>query len=131
MRTLLLSSETPRHFDVQSAEGLDEVLAIASASTSDLGTPAVELKARGGASLVIAQTGVGMVLSWADSLGGTFHSVGQANGRESGTMVFDYCGEYTEVPARHVVPYELGRAAARAFVRGEDPTIVGVIFEPD
>ena len=129
-RYLPPTSESPTVLEVGSTEALEEVLRDARSQRSDRGLPAVELARAEGSTLVVAQTASGAVLLWFDSMGESFHSVGSRGSAEQ-TVVFDYFGSYTEVPAEFVIPLEVGRAAALAFLAGEHPATVGLSLEPD
>jgi hypothetical protein len=124
------TSDSPIELDVRSAEALDEVLAAAAHDGSERGAPALELTSGEGPTLVIAQVLQGAVLLWTDALGDSFHSVGSDSSVEN-TVVFDYFGSYTEVPAEFVVPLDLGLAAVRAFLAGDHPAAAGLALEPD
>lgn len=129
-RYLAPTSESPTELEVGSVEVLDGVFAAAGSHKSDRGVPAVELTSGEGSTLVFAQAPRGVVLLWIDSLGESFHSVGSVNSAEN-TVVFDYFGSYTEVPAEFIVPFERGRAAALAFLAGNHPASTGLALEPD
>ena len=120
VRYLPTDSDAPVETDVGSTEALNEVLAAVWSHGSDRGVPAIEMVSEEGSTLVVGQTLLGAVLLWIDSCGNSFHSVGPAGSGE-GTVVFDYFGSYTEVPTECVVPLDLGRAAAFAFLVGEHP----------
>lgn len=122
-------SDKPLEFNVSSGEELDHVLDQAADRASDRGIPVVELTGDSGSTLVICQTPDGTVLMLVDPLGESMHSVGEELGED--TVIFDYFGSYTEVPSAFAVPTGLARAAARAFLRADDPTSVGVSLEPD
>lgn len=129
-RYLPPNSESPIELEVGSSEAVDEILNAAASHKSDRGVPAIELTRAEGSTLVVAQTPLGAVLLWSDSLGESFHSLGSGSALEH-TVVFDYFGSYTEVPAEFLVPLERGRAAAHAFFAGENPATIGVVLEPD
>lgn len=129
-RYLPPTSDTPIELEVGSADALDEVLRGAASYESDRGLPAVELVRSDGSTLVVGQTRQGMVLLMINSLGEPSHSVGSGDPVDN-TVVLDYLGSYTEVPAEFVVPVDLGRAAALAFLNGEDPATAGLTLEPD
>lgn len=129
-RYLPPTSDTPIELEVGSGDALDQVLSGAASHESDRGVPAVELVRSDGSTLVVGQTRLGIVLLMIDSLGESMHSVGSGDAADD-TVVFDYFGSYTEVPAEFVVPVDLGRAAALAFLNGEDPATAGLTLEPD
>lgn len=129
-RYLPSMSNIPIEQEVGSGDVLDEVLRGAASSESSRGVPAVELVCGDGSTLVVGQTRLGMVLFMIDSLGETMHSVGSGD-LVGDTVVFDYFGSYTEVPAEFVVPVDLGRGAALAFLHGGDPAASGLTLEPD
>lgn len=129
-RYLPPTSESPTEVELGSIEALDEILDTAACQRSDRGVSAVELTREEGSTLVVAQAGSGAVLLWIDSLGRSFHSVGSGSSVKD-TVVFDYFGSYTEVPAEFVVPLEFGRASAHAFLVGEHPATTGLALEPD
>ncbi|SEE94509.1 hypothetical protein SAMN04488561_3556 [Jiangella alba] len=66
---------------------------------------------------------------WIDALGESMHSVGSTD--TQGTVVFDYYGSYTEVPAEFVVPPELGKAAALEVAAKGQPFVPGLTMAPD
>jgi hypothetical protein len=129
-RYLSPTADCPIELEVGSVDALDDALAAAASTPSDRGVPAVELAGAEGSTLVFAQTLMGAVLLWIDSLGRSFHSLGSANSAQK-AAVFDYFGSYTEVPPEFVVPFELGRAAALAYLAGEHPSKAGLALEPD
>lgn len=129
-RYLPPNSNVPIELEVGSTAAVDDLLAAAGSLESDRGRPAVEFAGADGSTLVIAQTRAGAVLLWVDSLGDSFHSVGSED-PDVDLVVFDYFGAHTEVPAELVVPLDLGRAAAHAFLAGDHPTTAGLAMEPD
>ena len=98
----------------------------ASAAT---GQPTVEFDRGDGSALTIVVTTTWCFIWWADSLGATFHSVGDRNAE--GLVVFDYFGHYTEIPASYTVTLEQGSAAAVAYHEAGSPITSDLTMEAD
>ncbi|WP_074946411.1 Imm1 family immunity protein [Jiangella alba] len=128
-RYLPPNTDTPRESSISSEQDLDRLLAEAADLRTERGIPTLELIAPNGATLVIAQAGNGVVIMWIDALGESMHSVGSTD--TQGTVVFDYYGSYTEVPAEFVVPPELGKAAALEVAAKGQPFVPGLTMAPD
>lgn len=123
------ATETVREQQVEAAVDVDSVIKQLARTTSDRGSPALELSRGDGSALVVAPTPIGSVLLWTDSLGTSFHSVGESTG--DGTVIFDYFGSYTEVPEIFVIPTSTATAAATAYVQSGSPTSASLSMEPD
>lgn len=89
---------------------------------------ALELVRQDGSSLVIATDGPRCVLSWANTLGESFHSVGGAPGP---ILVFDYFGSRSEVSAEFTIATCQALECARRFILNGTPDSNSVLFEPD
>jgi hypothetical protein len=89
----------------------------------------IELLADDGSILVLLVSGLDVALVYNDSLGGSFHSVGDRDADDVTT--FDYLGSYSEIPTSYVISKEHGLAALRAFVRSGVPFNDILILEPD
>lgn len=96
--------------------------------SSGRGHPALELVREDGSSLVIATDGSRCVLSWVNPLEESFHSVGGAAGP---TLVFDYFGSWSEVPAEFTIATCETLECARRFILNGALDSGSVLFEPD
>lgn len=109
----------------------DDLLALLDAVEvlrGERGHPALELLSEHG-SLVVAPTDAGYVVMWTDSLGHSFHSVGDADAED--LVAFDYLGSYTEVPSSVAVAPQVARDASVAFQRSGAPEHHELLLEPD
>jgi hypothetical protein len=86
--------------------------------SSGRGHPALELLRQDGSSLVIATDGPRCVLSWAKTLGGSFHSVGGSPGP---VLIFDYFGSWSEAPAEFTIGPREALECARRFILSGTP----------
>lgn len=128
-RYLPPGSVKPVELDVLSGEEASDLLTNATEVHGAHRISAVEFSGDDGSVLVIGQARVGAVILWANPLGQTMHSVGRAGAE--GTMIFDYFGSYTEVPAEFAVPLDLAHAVVGAFVDGKSIEATGLTLKPD
>lgn len=77
---------------------------------------------------MIATDGPRCVLSWVNTLEESFHTVG---GTPGPTLIFDYFGSWSEVPAEFTIATREALACARRFVLDGAPDSDSVLFEPD
>jgi hypothetical protein len=114
--------------EVTSAEDVLEVMEAAVRVTSGRGRPAVEVSRGDGASLAVAGDGRRSYVSWIDSFGESYHSVG---GSFTALLVFDYFGLWSEVPGEHLITPEQAADCVRAFTTTGSPVTEKVLFSPD
>ena len=111
--------------DVHASGEVAELISLVGSLRADR-APAVELLGGDGSSLVVGVNGERAVLLFTDSGGSATHSVGSTTGGSGNTgntggVVFDYFGSYTELPASYAVPVGVAVAAADGFAAGERP----------
>jgi hypothetical protein len=92
------------------------------------GCPAVELTRPDGASLTIGTDGQRSVLVWVNSLGNSSHTISEQLGA---TLIYDYFGSWSEVPAQWTVSLPDALAAARRFLDVGIPESDALLFELD
>lgn len=105
---------------------LDTILALRSMR----GHPTLELTRADGASLSLSTDGELAYLVWINSLGESFHSVGNDQ-REGAPLVFDYFGSWSEAPQQYLVRLEDAVQCAKTFFLTGTADTDRVLFEPD
>lgn len=92
------------------------------------GVPALELSDEKASTLTLGIAGQRAIVLWADPLDATFHSVSDFEGN---SLIFDYFGSYTEVPAGFSVPIGAALRCAEYFLNLGTPINGEVTLEPD
>jgi hypothetical protein len=110
--------------DVHASGEVAELISLVGSLRADR-APAVELLGGDGSSLVVGVSGERAVLLFTDAGGSATHSVrgtaATSADSDSGGIVFDYFGSYTELPASYAVPVGVAVAAADGFAAGDRP----------
>jgi hypothetical protein len=114
--------------DVRGRTEVAELISMISTVSSGSGSPAVELSRHDGSTLVIAPSDERAVLLWTEPGGVTSHTVGDDQGE---SLVFDYFGAYTEMPARFSIPLSAAVGAAGDYLELGSPASGAVRFESD
>jgi hypothetical protein len=113
-----------------SQDDIENLLRVILALQSQRGHPTLELTRGDGASLSLSTDGERAYLVWTNSLGESFHSVG--NDQHGGLqLVFDYFGSWSEAPPRHLVKLEEAVQCVRNFYQHGTADTDRVLFEPD
>jgi hypothetical protein len=114
--------------DLAPGWGVDELVRSLLALSSGRGSPAAELIRPDGSSVSIGTDGEWATLIWTDSLGTSFHSVGQG---ASTALIYDYFGSWSEAPPEAQVPLAEAVQAAKQYVSEGSPVTESVLFIPD
>ena len=112
--------------EVTSHADLSELVGHVASLRGGAGAPALELSRHDGSSLVLGLSGDRAVLLWTDPSGETAHSVGATGGD---SLVFDYFGAYTELPASYAVRSAEAIDAAAGYLDGGRPR-AALVAEP-
>lgn len=108
-------------------EGLVDIIL---ALQSQRGHPTLELTRADGASLSLSTDGQRAYLVLTNSLGESFHSVGNEHD-EGRPLVFDYFGSWSEAPQLYVVGLEDAVQSIKTFFVTGTADTERVLFEPD
>jgi hypothetical protein len=113
-----------------SEDNVQRLLDVILALRSGRGHPALELTRADGATLSLSTDGKLAYLVWTNSLGESFHSVGDGD-LKGAPLVFDYFGSWSEAPPQYLVRFDDAVQCAKAFFRTGTADTDHVLFEPD
>lgn len=108
----------------QVADLIEEVVS----RSSGRGHPAAEVIRDDGSAVTLGTDGDRAIIVWTDSLGGSYHSVGDGSG---GLLVYDHFGSWSEAPSDWQVPIAHAIEAVEHFVVHGTPATERVVFQPD
>ncbi len=97
---------------------------------SDRGHPALELTRDDDTSLSLSTDSEWAFLVWINSLGESFHSVGNDE-HEGSSLIFDYFGSWSEAPRQYLVRLEDAIQCVKTFFKTGTADTGNVLFEPD
>jgi hypothetical protein len=95
---------------------------------SGRGHPTLELRRGDGSSLSFSTDGKRAFLVFINSLGESFHGVGDGDGPD---LVFDYFGSWSEASAESLVPLEDARESLVSYASTGIADTARVLFEPE
>lgn len=125
------SRDTTAEADITSADELYKLVdrLAHEGRNSPSGYPGIEFTGSDGSTLVIGFDDDRAILMFADSLGNSFHAIGDTNNTKS--LLFDYFGHHTDVQPDAVIPRSAALFAAERFLAGQPVEAEDLLLEPD